>query len=110
MFPATAVLWLRTSLGDACDISVCVGGTPSRVPPIPELPLAPDPIPGGGPPGPEGGPLGVARCARVGTADASAIVPARIRVKCFISSPVFCGGGRDRPGRPPPPQAPAGIF
>src|SRR5216683_6124127 len=49
IFPAMAVLWLKTVLGEACDMSLCAA------PPLACDPLIPDSLPG---PRPAGGPPG----------------------------------------------------
>src|SRR5437867_10695050 len=49
IFPATALLWLRTSLGEPCDMSVWVAAPLACDPLIPES--LPGPRPEGGPPG-----------------------------------------------------------
>src|SRR5882757_3188476 len=48
IFPAMAVLWLKTVLGEACDMSLCAA------PPLACDPLIPELLPG---PRPAGGPL-----------------------------------------------------
>jgi len=54
IFPAMAVLWLKTVLGEACDMSLCAA------PPLACDLLIPESLPG---PRPAGGPLG-AGCER----------------------------------------------
>src|SRR6266481_9454006 len=49
ILPAMAVLWLRTSLGEPCDMSLCAAVPLACDPLIPES--LPGPRPAGGPPG-----------------------------------------------------------
>src|SRR5260370_37530957 len=87
IFPAIAVLWLRTSLGEACDIFELLIAPPLLASPTLE-PDAPEaPCPAGGPP------PGCERCAKAGELHAK--VRATTRIKCVrftdASSILFSG-------------------
>src|SRR6266478_1863185 len=100
IFPAIAVLWLRTSLGEACDIFELLIAPPL----LDSLTLEPDapegPCPAGGPP------PGCERCAKAGELHAKVRATTRIRYVRFTdaSSILFSGlqgkaGSTDRPRR-----------
>src|SRR5258708_5055753 len=72
ILPPIAELWLRTSLGEACDMSACEVGAPASC-----EPLTPESLPGPRPAG--GAPPGCQRWAQAGHLKARALVRATNR-------------------------------
>src|SRR5438445_13061473 len=95
-----AVLWLSTSLGEACDISEWLMAPLLLASPVPEPDALEGPCPAGGPP------PGCERCAKAGELQAKVRATNRIRCVRFTnaSSIVFSGltgkaGSTPRPCR-----------
>src|SRR6266852_1106806 len=93
ILPAMAVLWLSTSLGEACDILELLIAPALLASPAPEPEALEGPCPAGGPP------PGCERCAKAGELQAKARATTRIRCVRFTDASycsVFRAEGQSR--------------
>src|SRR6266852_5513897 len=80
ILPAMAVLWLSTSLGEACDISEWLIAPLLLASPLPEPDALEGPRPAGGPP------PGCERCAKAGELQAKVRATNRMRCERFTDT------------------------
>src|SRR6266849_5646422 len=93
IFPAIAVLWLRTSFGEACDIFELLIAPPLLASPTLEPDAPEGPCPAGGPP------PGCERCAKAGELQAKIRATNRIRCLRFTdASYVLVSGLKGKAG------------